>query len=139
MLAEANAAVPRLRAAEVRDTIGRGNALIVDVRDTPELAASGKLTGAVHPSRGTLEFRRSRDPVLQSGVCQREDGHSLLGLGRARLCGQDPVRRRATAGERERQPEGGIEMNPRSSRQPPGPNARRVAKFEKKGSIGLSD
>ena len=57
MLAQANAAVPRLSAAEVRDMIGKGNGLIVDVRDTPELAAGGKLKGAVNASRGMLEFR----------------------------------------------------------------------------------
>src|SRR5215472_2346928 len=53
MLAEANAAVPRLNPAEVRDMI----VLIVDVRDAPELAAGGKLKGAVNASRGMLEFR----------------------------------------------------------------------------------
>ena len=57
MLAEANAAVPRLNPAEVRDMIGKGNVLIVDVRDAPELAAGGKLKGTVNASRGMLEFR----------------------------------------------------------------------------------
>ena len=70
MLAEANAAVPRLNPAEVRDMIGKGNALIVDVRDAPELAAGGKLKGAVHVSRGMLEFRAdpespAHDPAFQ--------------------------------------------------------------------------
>ena len=70
MLAEANAAVPRLNPAEVRDMIGKGNVLIVDVRDAPELAAGGKLKGAVNASRGMLEFRAdtespSHDPVFQ--------------------------------------------------------------------------
>ena len=37
MLAEANAAVPRLSPAEVREMMGRGNVLFVDVRDAPEL------------------------------------------------------------------------------------------------------
>ena len=41
MLAEANAAVPRLNPAEVRDMIRKGNALIVNVRDMPELTAGG--------------------------------------------------------------------------------------------------
>src|SRR5271157_1400941 len=57
MLAEANAAVPRLNPAEVRDMIAKENVLIVDVRDTPELASGGKLKGAVNVSRGMLEFR----------------------------------------------------------------------------------
>ena len=41
MLAEANAAVPRLNPVEVRVLIAKGNVLIVDVRDVPELAAAG--------------------------------------------------------------------------------------------------
>jgi rhodanese-related sulfurtransferase len=57
MLGEANAAVPRLSPPEVRDMIGKGNTLIVDVRDAPELAAGGKIKDAVHVSRGMLEFR----------------------------------------------------------------------------------
>ena len=32
-------------------------ALVVDVRDAPELEKSGKVAGAVHHSRGMLEFR----------------------------------------------------------------------------------
>jgi rhodanese-related sulfurtransferase len=50
-LAEANATVPRLNPTEVRDVIGKGNALIVDVRDAPELAAgSGKRAPSMrHP------------------------------------------------------------------------------------------
>ena len=57
MLAEANAAVPRLNPVEVREMIGNGNSLIVDVRDAPEVASGGKLKGAVNVSRGMLEFR----------------------------------------------------------------------------------
>jgi predicted sulfurtransferase len=57
MLAEANAAVPRLNPAEGRDMIGKENVLIVDVRDAPELASGGKLRGAVTVSPGLLEFR----------------------------------------------------------------------------------
>jgi rhodanese-related sulfurtransferase len=72
MLAEANAAVPRLNPGEVRDMIGKGNALIVDVRDAPELAAGGKLKGAVNVSRGMLEFRADpespyHNPDFQKG------------------------------------------------------------------------
>jgi len=70
MLAEANAAVPRLNPAEVREMIGRGNVLIVDVRDAPELASGGKLKGAINVSRGMLEFRADpespyHDPAFQ--------------------------------------------------------------------------
>jgi rhodanese-related sulfurtransferase len=70
MLAEANAAVPRLDPSEVRNRMTRGDVLIVDVRDAPELASGGKLKGAVHVSRGMLEFRADpespyHDPAFQ--------------------------------------------------------------------------
>lgn len=61
MLEAANAAVPRVTPAEARAMIGRGDALIVDVRDAPELEQSGKIAGAVHVSRGMLEFRADPD------------------------------------------------------------------------------
>jgi rhodanese-related sulfurtransferase len=57
MLAEANAAVSRVPPGEARELIGRGNVLIVDVRDPSEVQASGKIKGAVNVSRGMLEFR----------------------------------------------------------------------------------
>jgi rhodanese-related sulfurtransferase len=57
LLAEANAAVPRVPPAEVRAVIERGNVLLVDVRDPSEVHVSGKIKGAVNVSRGMLEFR----------------------------------------------------------------------------------
>ena len=60
MLEGANAAVPRISPAQAKDLIAQG-ALVVDVRDAPELEASGKVAGAVHVSRGMLEFRADPD------------------------------------------------------------------------------
>jgi rhodanese-related sulfurtransferase len=37
--------------------IAKGKPLVLDVRDAPELEKSGKVAGAVHHSRGMLEFR----------------------------------------------------------------------------------
>ncbi|QQO23875.1 rhodanese-like domain-containing protein [Bradyrhizobium diazoefficiens] len=64
MLEAANAAVPKITSDEAAEMIKNGNTLIVDVRDAPEVAASGKIAGAVHVSRGMLEFRA--DPELPS-------------------------------------------------------------------------
>jgi len=64
MLAAANAAVPRITPEQAREMIAKGNTLVVDVRDAPEVQASGKVAGAVHVSRGLLEFRA--DPELPS-------------------------------------------------------------------------
>jgi len=53
----ANAVVPRITPAQAREKIAAGNALLVDVRDAPEVEKSGKAAGAVHIPRGMLEFR----------------------------------------------------------------------------------
>jgi rhodanese-related sulfurtransferase len=53
----ANAVVPRITQAQAQEMIAGGNTLVVDVRDAPEVEASGKVAGAVHVSRGMLEFR----------------------------------------------------------------------------------
>jgi rhodanese-related sulfurtransferase len=57
MMETANTAVPRVTPAQAREMIAKGNALVVDVRDGAEVNASGKVAGAVHVSRGMLEFR----------------------------------------------------------------------------------
>ena len=57
MIEAANAAVPRVTPAEAKEMIAKGDALVVDVRDAAEVANSGKVAGAVHVSRGMLEFR----------------------------------------------------------------------------------
>jgi rhodanese-related sulfurtransferase len=57
MMEAANAAVPKITPAQAREMIAKGNTLVVDVRDAPEVEKSGKVAGAVHVSRGMLEFR----------------------------------------------------------------------------------
>jgi rhodanese-related sulfurtransferase len=57
LIETANAAVPKITPAKAREMIAEGNTLVVDVRDAPELDKSGKIAGAVHHSRGMLEFR----------------------------------------------------------------------------------
>jgi rhodanese-related sulfurtransferase len=72
MLAEANAAVPRLNPAEVCEKMESGNVLIVDVRDAPELASGGKLKGAVNVSRGMLEFRADPESPYHNPAFQKD-------------------------------------------------------------------
>lgn len=57
MLEAANAAVPKISSDQAADMIQAGNTLVLDVRDAPEVAASGKIAGALNVSRGMLEFR----------------------------------------------------------------------------------
>ena len=61
MMDAANAAVPRITPTQAREMIAQGNALVVDVRETPEVEQTGKVAGAVHVSRGLLEFRADPD------------------------------------------------------------------------------
>ncbi|MGY4333354.1 rhodanese-related sulfurtransferase [Bradyrhizobium sp. LB7.2] len=57
MLEAANAGVPKITPEQATEMIATGNTLVLDVRDAPEVAASGKIAGAVNVSRGMLEFR----------------------------------------------------------------------------------
>lgn len=57
MVASANEVVPKIGSDEARRLIGEDGALLVDVRDPPEVEQSGKLKDAVNVSRGMLEFR----------------------------------------------------------------------------------
>ena len=61
MIAEANAAVPKISFEDARALIASGEAVVVDVRDAPELEKTGRIAGAVHVSRGMLEFRADSD------------------------------------------------------------------------------
>lgn len=72
MMAAANAAVPRISQQEARDMIAKQDALVVDVRDAPELQASGKVKGAVHVSRGMLEFRADPDTPYHNAEFRKD-------------------------------------------------------------------
>ncbi|MFZ5676680.1 MAG: rhodanese-like domain-containing protein [Pseudomonadota bacterium] len=60
LLGAANEAVPKISADEARKLMAK-DALVVDVRDGTEVAKTGKLKGAVHVSRGMIEFRADAD------------------------------------------------------------------------------
>ena len=57
MLAEADAAVPRISSEEAKGWLDRTDVLFLDVREPPEVVASGKVRGAVAVPRGLVEFR----------------------------------------------------------------------------------
>jgi rhodanese-related sulfurtransferase len=72
MMEAANAAVPKITPAQAREMVGKGNTLVVDVRDAPEVEKSGKIAGAVHVSRGMLEFRADPDSPYHDKNFARE-------------------------------------------------------------------
>jgi rhodanese-related sulfurtransferase len=72
----ANAAVPRITPAQAKEMMAKGNTLVVDVRDTAEVEKSGKVAGAVHVSRGMLEFRA--DPASPYHAKSFDKGKSVI-------------------------------------------------------------
>jgi rhodanese-related sulfurtransferase len=89
MLAAANHAVEKISPARAKALMGEG-ALVVDVRDAPEVDRSGKIPGAHHVSRGMLEFRADPGtPYHDAGF--RKDRTVILYCasgGRAALAGK---------------------------------------------------
>ena len=57
MLAAARAEVPSISPSDAVKLMGNDNVLFLDVRDAPELAANGKVKGALNVPRGFLEFK----------------------------------------------------------------------------------
>ena len=56
LMAEAEAQVSEVTAAEARDMLGRDDAVIVDIRDVREVQREGRIPGSFHAPRGMLEF-----------------------------------------------------------------------------------
>ena len=90
MMEAANAAVPRITPAQAREMIAQGNALVVDVRESQEVENSGKAAGAVHVSRGLLEFRADPDSPSHDKNFARDKNVILYCAsgGRAALAGK---------------------------------------------------
>jgi rhodanese-related sulfurtransferase len=57
MLAAAEAVVPRIGAEEAKALVGQPDVVFLDVREPNEVAASGKVPGALAIPRGLVEFR----------------------------------------------------------------------------------
>jgi rhodanese-related sulfurtransferase len=90
LIEAANAVVPRITPAEAREKIAAGNALLVDVRDAPEVEKTGKAAGAVHIPRGMLEFRADPESPYHDESFTRDKTVILYCAsgGRSALSGQ---------------------------------------------------
>ena len=71
MLAEAEAAVPRISPDEAKALVGRPDVLFLDVREPAEVAASGKVPGALAIPRGLVEFRADPASALHDKALDR--------------------------------------------------------------------
>ncbi len=72
LLAKANAVIETHSVHDAMEMVGQPDLVFVDVRDGHEVRQSGMLPGAVHASRGLLEFQIDADspmhkPVFSSG------------------------------------------------------------------------
>lgn len=56
LLLEANAVIETIPAATALQELNNQAVVFVDIRDWPELERHGKIPGAIHASRGMLEF-----------------------------------------------------------------------------------
>jgi rhodanese-related sulfurtransferase len=89
LLEAANAAIPKISGKQAQEMVANG-ALLVDIRDSAELAQTGKATGALHVPRGSLEFKA--DPSLPSADKNFSLDRPVIlhcaGGGRAALAGK---------------------------------------------------
>ena len=100
MMAQARTGLVELTPAQARARMDAGDAVFIDVRDGLEVQNSGKLPGAIHASRGLLEFALDpagpmHDPRISSGktlifYCA-SGGRSALASRTARDMGYDDV------------------------------------------------
>jgi rhodanese-related sulfurtransferase len=67
-VAEARAAVETIPAAEAITYLHADDVVFVDVRELPELERDGKIPGAVHAARGSLEFYADPDSPAHKAV-----------------------------------------------------------------------
>ncbi len=71
MLAEAHAAVPMITPQEAKALVGKADVLFLDVREPPEVAASGKVPGALAVPRGLVEFRADAASPMHDSAFDR--------------------------------------------------------------------
>jgi rhodanese-related sulfurtransferase len=64
LVAKANSSIETIQAVDAMKQLQAQDIVFIDVRDLPELERDGKIPGAVHVSRGVLEF--AADPESPS-------------------------------------------------------------------------
>jgi rhodanese-related sulfurtransferase len=85
----ANAVVPKVSGQEAREMVKKG-ALLVDIRDSAELATTGKAAPSLHVPRGSLELKAD----LSAPSADKNFAHDrpvivhCAGGGRAALAGK---------------------------------------------------
>ncbi|WP_096784872.1 rhodanese-like domain-containing protein [Rhodobacter sp. CZR27] len=89
MMAAANAVIERIDAARAQELMRQG-ALLLDIRDAPEIEKTGRARGSHHIARGMLEFRADPDSPFHDAELRKDRPivlHCASG-GRAALAGK---------------------------------------------------
>lgn len=71
MVMEANAQVPAISPQDAKSLLGRADVVFLDVREPAEVAASGKVPGAIAIPRGLVEFRADPSSPLHDAAFDR--------------------------------------------------------------------
>lgn len=89
MVADARETIENLSVDRVAQELATGDALLVDIREGEELAATGKIAGATHAPRGMIEFyadpaspyhRQEFDPARRVILYCASSGRSALAV-----------------------------------------------------------
>jgi rhodanese-related sulfurtransferase len=100
LVAIAKSHIQNLSAEDVRAELESGDAVLIDIRESEELVASGSIPGAVHAPRGMLEFyadptspyyRAEFDPNRRIILHCASGGRSALAADRLREMGYTNV------------------------------------------------
>lgn len=76
LLTEANADIETIQVVEAVQQLRNEAVAFIDIRDLPELERDGKIPGAIHASRGMLEFHADPESPYHKAVF--ESGRKLL-------------------------------------------------------------
>lgn len=89
LIAEAKSVVLSITPAGLLELMDRDDVIIVDVRDHPEVADTGKIAGAVHVTRGMLELQADEATPYYNPVFSKDKMIVLYCAsgGRSALCG----------------------------------------------------
>ena len=100
LLAEATLQIKTYEVEEAKNQLGREEVVFLAVRDEPELHSEGKIPGAVHASRGMLEYYIDPESPYHKDVFDEEKefifycksgGRSALAAQRAKEMGLERV------------------------------------------------
>jgi rhodanese-related sulfurtransferase len=72
LLAEAEQQIETLDVVAVKELLGRDDVVLVDIRDPRELDREGRMPGALHCTRGMLEFWIDPDSPYAKPVFQED-------------------------------------------------------------------